>query len=58
MRRSDKIEWLLRIAVFGFALAGGIIGALNIWQSSKDYAAPLPFVLAFAVLYSFMISPR
>jgi hypothetical protein len=47
MRRSDKIEWLLRIVVFGFALAVGIIGALNIGLSSKDYAALLLFVLGF-----------
>jgi len=51
MRQSEKIEWLLRIAVFGSALAVGALGAWSIWQSFHDYAVLLLFVFFFAILF-------
>jgi hypothetical protein len=50
MRQSEKKEWLLRIGVFGSALAVGALGSYGIWQSFHDYGALLLFVLIFAVL--------
>jgi hypothetical protein len=35
MKRSEKIEWLLRIATFGSALAVGIIAAWSIWVAFR-----------------------
>ncbi len=55
MRRSDKIEWFLRIAVFGSALVVGIFGSWNVWVYTQDYGALLLFVLAFIALFSSMI---
>jgi hypothetical protein len=51
MRRSEKTEWLLRIIVFGSALAVGVFGAWGIWQSFHDYGTLLLFVLFFAILF-------
>ena len=39
MKRPDKIEWFLRLATFGSALAVGVIEAWNIWASSRDLSA-------------------
>lgn len=55
VKRSDKIEWFLRIAVFGSALVMGIIGAWNVWASLRDYTALLLFALAFIILFSLMV---
>jgi hypothetical protein len=52
MRRSDKIEWFLRIAVFGSALAVGVIGSFGMWVSTRDYWALLVFGLIFAAVFS------
>jgi hypothetical protein len=51
MKRSDKIEWFLRIVTFGSALAVGIIGAWSIWVSSRDVSALLVFILAFTAIF-------
>ena len=50
MRRSAKIEWLLRIGVFGSLLAVGALGAWGIWQTLHDLGALLFFILFFAIL--------
>jgi heme A synthase len=55
MKRSEKIDWILRIAVFGSALVVGIIGAWNVWASLRDYTALLLFVFAFIILFSLMV---
>jgi hypothetical protein len=55
LNRSDKIEWFLRLAVFGSALVVGIIGGLNVWASLQDYTALLLFVLAFVILFVSMV---
>jgi hypothetical protein len=50
MRRSEKVEWFLRVIVFGCAVAVGSLGALGIWQSLHDAGALLLFVFLFAFL--------
>lgn len=55
MKRSDKIEWFLRIVVFGSALVVGIIGALNVWASLQDYNAVVLFVSVFVILFVSMV---
>ena len=55
MKRSEKIDCILRIAVFGSALVVGIIGAWNAWASLRDYTALLLFVFAFIILFSLMV---
>ena len=50
MRRSERIEWFLRIGVFGSALVVGVLGAWGVWQSLHDYGALSLFVLVFAIL--------
>jgi hypothetical protein len=51
MKRSERIEWFLRIAVFGSALAVGIIGAWSIWRSFKDVSPLLVFILFFTTIF-------
>jgi hypothetical protein len=51
MKRSERIEWFLRIAAFGSALAVGVIGAWSVWASFKDVLALLIFTLAFAAVF-------
>jgi hypothetical protein len=55
MRKSEKIEWFLRIATFGSALAVGVIGAWSIWLSFKDLSTLLAFILAFAIIFAFVV---
>jgi hypothetical protein len=55
MKRSERIEWFLRIATFGSALAVGVIGAWSIWVSFKDVSTLLVFILAFAAIFASMI---
>jgi len=55
MRRSDKIEWVLRIAVFGSALAVGVVGSFGMWVSTRDYWALLLFGLIFAAVFSSLV---
>jgi len=55
MKRSEKTDWILRIAVFGSALVVGIIGAWNVWASLLDYTALLLFVFALIILFSLMV---
>jgi hypothetical protein len=52
MRQSERKEWLLRIGVFGSALAVGALGLIGIWTSLHDYNALLLFVLIFAILFA------
>lgn len=54
MKRSEKIEWLLRVVTFGSALVVGIIGVWSFWRS-QDYNGLLLFVLAFGILYAVLI---
>ena len=49
--RSAKIEWLLRIGVFGSLLAVGVLGALNIWQTLHDLIALSVFIVVFAIVF-------
>lgn len=55
MRRSEKIEWFLRIVVFGAALVVGVVGSWAMWVSTRDYRALLLFVLAFVAVFGSMI---
>lgn len=55
MKRREKIEWFLRIAVFGLALVVGLIGAMNVWTSLQDYTALLLFVAVFVILFVSMV---
>jgi hypothetical protein len=55
MKRSDKIEWFLRIATFGSALVVGIIGAWSIWVFFKDVSTLLVFILAFTTIFVSMV---
>jgi uncharacterized membrane protein len=52
MKRPDKIEWFLRLATFGSAVAVGVIEAWNIWASSRDLSALSIFILVFAVIFA------
>ena len=54
MRRSERIEWLLRVVTFGSVLVVGITGAWSFWRS-QDYNGLLLFVLAFGILYAVLI---
>ena len=54
MRRSERIEWLLRVVTFGSVLVVGITGAWSFWRS-QDYYGLLLFVLAFGILYAVLI---
>jgi hypothetical protein len=53
--RPNQLEWLPRIAVFGFALVPDIVGSWSIWEFAHDYGQLFLFILAFAVLYASMI---
>ena len=55
MKRSERIEWFLRIATFGSALAVGIIGGWSIWVSFKDISTLLIFTLAFAAIFASVV---
>jgi energy-converting hydrogenase Eha subunit E len=52
---KNKIEWLLRAAVFGAALAVGIAGAWSVWSAFHDYLALLLFVVVFAFIFILLI---
>ncbi len=49
--RVQKIEWFLRIAVFGSALFAGVITAWSIWTSTGNLQALLLFILTFLTLF-------
>jgi hypothetical protein len=55
MKGSKRIEWFLRIAAFGSALAVGVIGAWSIWLSFKDLSTLLVFTLVFAAIFASMV---
>jgi hypothetical protein len=55
MKRSERIEWFLRITTFGSALAVGVIGAWSIWVSFKDLSTLLAFTLAFAIIFASVV---
>ena len=55
MRRSEKIEWFLRIVVFGSAVVVGVVGSWAMWVSTRDYGPLLLFVLAFVAVFGSMI---
>jgi hypothetical protein len=55
LKRSERIEWFLRIVTFGSALVVGIIGAWSIWVSFKDTLTLFVFILAFAAIFASMI---
>ena len=55
MKRSERVEWFLRIATFGSALAVGVIGAWSIWVSFKDVSTLLVFILVFPTIFASMV---
>jgi hypothetical protein len=50
MKRAEKIEWLLRIGVFGSSIAVGVLGGWSVWRAFHDLGALLLFALVFAIL--------
>jgi hypothetical protein len=51
VKRSDRIEWLLRILVFGSALIPGVIAAWSIWVYTHSSEALALSILAFLAMY-------
>jgi hypothetical protein len=55
MKRSDKIEWFLRIATFGAALAVGVLEAWSVWSSSRNLAELLLFILMLTTIFTLLV---
>ncbi len=55
MNKKGKIEWFLRVAVFGAALVIGIVGAWSVWLAFQDFGALALFILVFALIFILLI---
>ncbi len=55
MNKKGKIEWFLRVAVFGAALIVGLVGAWSVWSTFQDYGALSLFILVFTLIFVLLI---
>jgi len=55
MRWSERLEWFLRILVFGSVPVVGALEAWSIWQSLHDYRALTLFALIFVAFFAAIV---